>query len=159
MCEKKIIITLQNQKVIESGWFEDEDKNREAKATNRTVGESKVYNALIEQNGLGINDVDHWVLQRKREDGIIYISEHAMQRLWERNGWNRKTALRMIKKIYDNGIHMENVKKNVKKWLEAQLDMSAKGYYYIVYGQFAYLFNYNTLVTLIHIPNQLVTNA
>lgn len=158
-CEKKIIITLTDQTIIESDWFEDEDKSREARATNRTVGETKVYNTLIQERGLTINDVDYWIIQRKREEDIVYISEHAMKRLRERNGWSKKTALRMMKKVYDNGIRMDKTKSSIRKWLASQIDVTAKGYYYIIYGQFAYLFNYNTLVTLINIPNQLRENV
>ena len=159
VCEKKIVITLKNQEIIESDWFNDEDKNKEARATNRTVGETKVYNSLIQSEGLNINDVDYWIIKRKRENDIVYISEHAMQRLKERNGWNKKTSLRMMKKVFDNGVRMDNLSKNVKKWLLDQLEEAGKGYYYIVYGQFAYLFNYNTLVTLIHIPIQYTKSA
>ena len=154
-CEKKIVITLNDQRVIESDWFEDDNKNREARATNRTIGETKVYNNILKEEGLSINDVDYWIIRRKRENDIVYISEHGMQRLKDRNGWNRKTSLRMMKRVFDNGLRMNELSKNVRKWLVGQLEETGRGYYFIVYGQFAYLFNYNTLVTLIHIPVQI----
>lgn len=82
----------------------------------------------------------------------IKISTHGYERLKERNGWSRKTADRMIKKIYINGEHPNDIKGFKKQWIEK------KGYYdsdykeYIIYGDYIYIFKNMVLITAYNIP-------
>ena len=88
------------------------------------------------------------------EDNLIRITEHAYCRMKQRNGWNRKTADRMIDRIYDNGKRMEQVKGYVKLWLKDKVSTDPYGNDFVLYGQTVYVFRENALITVLHIPTR-----
>lgn len=153
-CEKKVIITLKDGTEILSDWFQDVEALVDETAINRTVGEWEVYQDMIRSNDIDENQVSKWYIMRKREDDTIYISEHAMQRLKERNGWNKETAMRMLQKVYDKGKRGNEIKGYLSKWIKDKVANNNKGDYYILYGEFLYVFNYKTLVTVMNVPKK-----
>ena len=85
----------------------------------------------------------------KKDDDTIYISEHAMDRLRKRLGFNRSAAYRMTKKAYEKGITKDNIDGYLKTWIEAKTANSCNsGSDYRVYGQYVFIFNKNVLVTV-----------
>ena len=82
----------------------------------------------------------------------IIISKHAYQRIKERNGWNKKTADRMIKKIYVDGLRKEQIKGYKKQWFMHKEDSSDKNKEYVVYGDYVYIFSNNVLITTFPMP-------
>ncbi|MCR4610575.1 MAG: hypothetical protein K5644_01630 [Lachnospiraceae bacterium] len=87
-----------------------------------------------------------------REDTYVHISEHAYKRMKERNGWNRKTANRMIKRIYINGQRPDEVKGYIKIWIVHKLGQVRENDEYVLYGDYVYIFNNNVLVTSFRQP-------
>lgn len=82
----------------------------------------------------------------------LIISEHAYKRIRQRNGWNRKTTDRMIKRIYLNGLRIDEIKGYAKKWFShKQSNRSLEGEY-ILYGDHVYIFNGNVLITSYQLP-------
>lgn len=63
----------------------------------------------------------------------ITISKHAYDRMKSRNGWNRKTAERMIEKVYTNGLRPDQVKGYLKRWVhnKSQHDIEEKNLFYL----------------------------
>lgn len=152
--ERRLVIHLKNGEKIYSDWYEDDDTNRMPGAVNCTRMECEVYRELKKNNGLTDRDIKEFYISRKREGDTVYISDHAMERLKERNGWNKKTALRMIKKVYDNGTPAGDVKGYLVPWIKNKVQTSLRGDTYILYGLNLYVFNKNTLVTVLNVPNR-----
>ncbi len=84
----------------------------------------------------------------------IYISDHAMKRIKERNGWGKKSSIRMIKKIYDEGLTPENVKGKYAAWVRNKVATANAGDYFRLYGESLYVFNKETLVTVLPTPRK-----
>ncbi len=85
-------------------------------------------------------------------DSSIKISIHGYERLKERNGWNRKTADRMIKRIYFNGSHPDDLRGFIKQWIERKGFGDSETNEYIVYGDYIYIFKNKVLATAYNIP-------
>lgn len=88
------------------------------------------------------------------EQGTIYISSHAMSRLKERNGWSRKTSLRMLAKVYDDGIRFDAMNGRLARWINRKISNGYPGDEFVVYGEYLYIFNGNTLITVIKTPKK-----
>lgn len=74
-----------------------------------------------------------------RSKGDIGVSDHAFQRMHERNSWNKATTLRMVDKIYERGARNEKIIGRLRKWatdLPQNEDCEC-----VVYGDYVYLFN------------------
>lgn len=87
----------------------------------------------------------------------IIVSNHAEKRLKERAGLNKKASIRMAQKAFDNGITMSGDKGSFNKWLAyiAHKGYDPKIYSNIrIYGEFMYIFNGDTLVTVLDVPQQ-----
>ncbi len=85
--------------------------------------------------------------------GNLVISEHAYMRLKERNGWNRKASSRMINKVYQRGLRPEQVKGYLKSWINNKAEYEKDGNELILFGEKLYIFNGNTMLTVIPIPS------
>lgn len=152
--EKRVIIKLNSGKEFLSEWFIDESEKPENEV-NSTAREKDTLKKMMKTHHFCEDDIDFWTISRKKEDNIVYISDHAFQRMKERNGWNKKTALRMVKKIYDNGQNMNDIKGSVAAWARGSV-MSEESFAdeIRVYGEYIYIFNKKTLITSYKIPTQ-----
>ena len=149
-CEKKVVIYLWDESYRASEWFKDDERKNSYSDDRFTQAEEDRYLSLREEHGIKDEDIEHWAIQRnKTEEDCIYISRHAFDRMRERNGWNKKTALRMVKKIYDNGLNPGDVKGEYQSWVR---DRAKKHPEVIMkfYGQMLYIFDNKVLVTTIH---------
>ena len=87
------------------------------------------------------------------------ITKHAKTRSKERNGWNNKATERMIPKILEQGIKHECTKGNLNKWVSTLYrNHKRKGTDIRLYGDKAYIFVKETLITVIQIPADLANN-
>ena len=82
----------------------------------------------------------------------VHISEHAYMRMRERNGWNKKTAKRMINKIYARGLRLDEVKGYKKKWMCHRMINALKDDEYVIYGDYVYIFREHVLKTTFPLP-------
>lgn len=141
-CEKKMIILLNEGEVVETQWFLDlERKNTYGDDIFTTAEEAQIKSIC------SIDDVFSWnILRNKNEDDCVYISRHAFDRMRERNGWNKKTALRMVKKVYDNGLSPEEYDGEYKSWVMLR-SKKHPGCTLKMYGNTMYVFDNNVLVT------------
>ncbi len=74
----------------------------------------------------------------------VIISNHAYERLKERNSWSKKAVDRMAGKIYETGITARDVKGYLKDWfLKKQLEAPSNTIH-ILYGDVAYVFQKST---------------
>lgn len=85
------------------------------------------------------------------ENVSVYISQHAYKRMRQRNGWNRKTADRMIKRIYSDGLRSDEFKGYAKRWFENRTNKSPQEEC-VLYGDYIYIFKEHVLMTAYPLP-------
>lgn len=83
------------------------------------------------------------------------ITEHAKQRMKERCGFSKKTAERMAKKAFYDGITHAQTKGKLNKWITYLYFQHEKANNIRIYGGFCYVFCGETLVTVIPVPANL----
>lgn len=144
-CEKRVFINTADGNFYYSNWFTDSDEKSDV--TNSTLQELEEKENLKERFSIDEDDIVEWSVNRNKDSNVIYISDHAFKRMKERNGWNKKTSLRMIKKVYDNGNRSSEMKGETKKYV-----LKREVYHpedeYVMYGQNLYIFKSNVLVTV-----------
>ena len=87
------------------------------------------------------------------------LSQHSEIRLKERCGLNKSSINRMSNKAYEQGITHSETTGNLKRWMDKIYLSYGKSNNTRLYGDKAYLFNGNCLITVIQIPNSLLPVA
>lgn len=105
---------------------------------------------IITENGYDIAEIKDPMIVMNKEDDTVYISDHAMMRLRKRLGFNRSAAFRMTRKAFDEGITKNRADGYLRTWIEGKLAHLPEGMDsdYRIYGQYAFIFNRNVLVTV-----------
>ena len=93
-------------------------------------------------------------LYEYEENISLSISKHAYDRLKERNGWSKKTANRMLQKIYDYGVRPEDVKGYLKSWINRKADMFDDDREFVLFGEKLYIFYEGTMITVLPVPTR-----
>lgn len=87
------------------------------------------------------------------------VSQHSEIRLKERCGLNKSSMSRMSNKAYEQGITHSETTGSLKRWMDKLYLSYGKSNNTRLYGDKAYLFNGNYLITVIQIPNNLLPTA
>ena len=144
--DRRIGIHLKNGDIIFSDWYN---------ANGESGTEKTTYRQMLIVNDINEDTVLDWFVDRKRDDGdTIYISDHAMDRLRKRNGWSRKASLRMMQKIYDSGLVPNQVRGRYSAWVRKKEAEKNRNDTLRFYGENLYIFNRNTLVTILPAPRK-----
>ena len=85
----------------------------------------------------------------------IQVSKHAETRLRERCGINRKSAQRIAEKAFNDGIQHSQTKGNLKKWVTSLYFNNKAANNIRLYGDKAYIFGGEVLITVLQIPSNL----
>ena len=88
---------------------------------------------------------------------LTRITDHAYDRLKERNGWSRKTADRMVERVFTQGAHAHEIKGYLRPLIESKMIEAAEKDIsdIILYGDVLYVFGRaNTLVTMYPAPTR-----
>lgn len=80
------------------------------------------------------------------------VSEHAKERLKERCGFNKKASERMAQKAFEEGIAHSQTKGRLNKWVTSLYFRNRNANNIRLYGDKAYIFCDDILVTVIQIP-------
>ena len=83
------------------------------------------------------------------------LSNHAKMRMKQRCGLNSKSCERMAKKSFEEGVHHNQTKGLLNKWVTSLYFKNQKANNIRLYGDKAYIFCDNVLVTVIQIPSNL----
>lgn len=157
-CEKKVVIYLQDGRSVASDWFADDERKNAFSKDRFTAKEKAWYDKICEENQIDSEIIDHWTVNRnKDDDNCVYITRHAFDRMRQRNGWNKKTALRMVKKIYDQGLSPSEVRGKYKPYMRKKAAESPEADLKL-YGQMIYVFYNNILITTMHVGKTGATN-
>ena len=148
-CAKKVYVYTKKGEVLSSQWFCDDERKNTYGEDIFTDLEREHYESILKENSLTEEDVRNWSVNRdKAEEDCIFISRHAFDRMRERNGWNKKTAIRMTKRIFDDGIDPDAVRGEYRPWVryraQTHPDCLLK-----FYGQNLYVFQNNILITVL----------
>lgn len=147
VCDKKVCVYTIDGKRYESDWFSDPERKNVCGEDKFTALERAYYDMIIDSNPIDPGMVIHWTVARKREDpDCVYVSRHAFQRMKERNGWNKKTSIRMAKKIYNNGLNPDEVHGVYRPWVMNRLKKEPSATLKL-YGQNLYVFDNQILIT------------
>lgn len=84
------------------------------------------------------------------------MTEHSKERLKERCGLNKSSQERIVEKAYQCGISHKETKGNLNKWITSLYFQNCTANNIRLYGDKAYLFRENKLITVIQIPNNLL---
>lgn len=88
----------------------------------------------------------------------MQISKHAKKRLKERCGFNIKSQNRMAQKAFKDGITHKQTKGMLNKWITSLYFKNKKANNIRIYGDKAYIFCNEILVTVIQVPANLRRN-
>lgn len=89
----------------------------------------------------------------------MVVTNHAKQRAKERCGINKKSTERIANKALENGIKHYECNGCLKKWVDKQYLSYGKANNIRLYGNNAYLFHNEILITILQIPNNLIKNV
>ncbi len=80
------------------------------------------------------------------------VSSHAKRRLKERCGFNKKSCDRMAEKAFRDGITHKQTKGRLNKWITRLFFNNCNANNIRIYGDNAYIFCGETLVTVVPVP-------
>lgn len=89
---------------------------------------------------------------------MMRITKHASKRMKERCGFNKKTQDRIAQRAFEFGIKHSETKGNLNKWVTSLFFSNVKANNIRLFGDNAYIFAGETLVTVIPIPASLKKN-
>ena len=90
---------------------------------------------------------------------MVKITEHAKQRTKERLGVSKKIADKVAEKALEYGIKHSQAKGNLKKYIDKLYLQHRNANNIRVYNRKVYLFKGTVLITVINLPNNLISTA
>ena len=152
-CKKRVVVKLKSGEMLFTNWYEDNSEKMEQRI-NCTEKSFDEKNVLLKNTELKDEDVLVWYTQRFKDGKDILITDHAFKRLKERNGWSKKSSLRMVKRVFEEGKTLSKLNGALRKWV-AYKKSNDPSHEFIVYGEKLYVFQTTTLITVINIPKDL----
>lgn len=86
---------------------------------------------------------------------MAYVTRHAEKRMMKRVGINKSSTGRIAQKVLDNGYTINQTKGKLKRWLLYTRSKNMNINNIRVYGDKAYLFIDDNLITVLQIPTRL----
>lgn len=87
---------------------------------------------------------------------VIVVTNHALKRLSERSGLSKTSGMRMAEKAFIEGIQHRETKGRLNKWVTSLYFVNRKANNIRLYGDKAFIFFDNVLITVLQIPSNLV---
>lgn len=87
---------------------------------------------------------------------FMIVTKYAKQRMKQRCGLNNKSSERLAKIAYEKGLRHGNMTGNLKKWVDSLYFKNRTANQIRLYGDKAYIFQNEKLITVIQIPHNLV---
>lgn len=85
----------------------------------------------------------------------VTVSKHAETRMKERCGINKRSAQKMAEKAFKMGVTHSQTKGNLKKWVTSLYFSHKTANNIRLYGDKAYIFAGETLITVLQVPSNL----
>lgn len=87
--------------------------------------------------------------------GGAVISDHAAQRLKERLGWNASAQQRMANLALERGLKHTDTSGRLRRYFDKLFLSHGSGNNTRIYGEHVYIIQGQTVVTVLHLPNDL----
>ncbi len=84
------------------------------------------------------------------------VTKHAQRRMKQRCGVGKSSVKRLAKKVYDFGMTHSETSGNLKKWVDGLYFYNQTANQIRLYGDKAYIFHNQVLITVVQIPHNLV---
>lgn len=88
----------------------------------------------------------------------MIVTKHAKRRMKQRCGIGKKSAERMAKIVFDKGLKHSDLTGNLKRWVDSLYFRNRTANQIRLYGDTAYIFHNDTLITVIPIPDNLLVD-
>lgn len=130
-------------------WSQGEKIHYPLPAGGRYMDEGDMVD-FISQNGYSSDADKKPIIVFDKQPDTVYISDHAMERLRKRLGFNKNAACRMTAKAFDNGLTREEATGYLRTWIDGKIEHMKinKNVDFRIYGQYAFLFSDNVLITV-----------
>ena len=89
----------------------------------------------------------------------MIVTKHANKRIKERCGLNSKSTERLSNKILSEGLKHSECTGKLKRWVDGLYLNGCSANNVRIYGDKAYLFNGDVLITVLQVPNELLKTA
>lgn len=89
----------------------------------------------------------------------VYVTEHAKKRMKERAGLKKKAMERMASRAYDKGMTIKDTKGLLNNWMTYRAETHNCGHDMRIYGDKLYLFEGHVLVTVMQVPQNLMSRV
>ena len=149
--QKKYKILLKNGQTYFSRCFVRKNNSRGRGLSSDEMEEAL---AFAREKGIDRKDIkDISVVFDNIQENYVSISQHALDRLKERLGWNKKTSIRMVEKVIAEGTKDRDVKGYLSSWVRSKMESDGfKDGHFMIYGKNAFIFHGNVLVTAYNVP-------
>lgn len=88
----------------------------------------------------------------------MVITNHAKLRMKKRCGLNKKSMERMATKALESGVRHKDTIGALNRWISGLYLQELNANNVRLYGEYAFLFHFDTLITVIEIPNRFKGN-
>ena len=85
------------------------------------------------------------------------ITKHAEERLKQRFGIKRKSISRIVNRVLKEGLSHKDAKGKVKNYITELYLRHEKANNIRIYGKDVYVFRYETLITVLHLPCEIMS--
>lgn len=85
----------------------------------------------------------------------MYVTKHAKKRVKERVGVSKTKADKMAKMAIERGVERTQTKGRLRKWVDSQFYKNPHTTEIYIYGDKAYIFIGEGLITVLQIPSDL----
>ena len=84
------------------------------------------------------------------------VTKHAKYRMKQRCGIGKNSINKMAKKVYQLGVRHAETSGNLQKWVDSLYFYNKSANQIRLYGDMAYIFHNQKLITVIKVPENLV---
>lgn len=90
---------------------------------------------------------------------MVVVTKHAEERMMERLGISKKSVNRIANRAYERGLTHKDVSGQLCKWVDSLYLKYHTGNQIRLYGDKAFIFNNNRLITVLPIPKNLLNQV
>lgn len=152
---RRMQITMNNGYCFVSAFYKDSDYNMSKDDRKITQTGLIAYERLIDELDIDTSQITTWRECLYHNENTYYVTDHVLDRLKERYGWNKKTSMRMLDKVFSNGTRAIDRKDHVAAWARLKEREQGDRIRIFTYGQYVFIVSReNVLITVYTIPNK-----
>ena len=87
------------------------------------------------------------------------LTKHGTMRMRQRIGITKKATQRIAERAFEKGLSRNDAKGAVRKWMDETYSTHETGNNMRIYGDKLFIFNNETLITVLQVPSELSKRA